>query len=323
MYTPQWLQKLNKFHHIRLKAGRQVRLFAALSLLVFNACAILPNKNSERYYPGPAIRPQEYVPQNLVEEVVQPCSVTGPANRRMIVYLPKDYYSSGKRYPVIYLLHGARGYETSWIRFGRVYETTDSLWREGKAPECIVVMPNLNQYNDESDYDGGRFKGAYESIWEVDGKAEWAFCKDVVDLTDSLYRTIPDKQHRAVAGLSIGGLQSIYFGANHPDIFGYIGAFSPYFWTAGKNHAYRKAFYGDLHGKMAREFRDSPPSGYYLYAGKWDLARPATLHHHQYMIRMGYPHHYAKYPGSHDWPNGGWADEYCDFLQKIFQEDES
>lgn len=282
---------------------------------------MLPNKSSERYLPGPAIRTGEYQPKNLVEEVTQPCSVTGPSSRRLIVYLPGDYYTSGKRYPVVYLLHGARGYETSWIRFGEVYHTMDSLWQEKKAAPCIVVMPNLNQYNDEQDYDGGRFKGAYESIWEVDGKAEWAFIHDVVQLTDSLYRTLPDKEHRAVAGLSIGGIQSIYFGANYPDVFGYIGAFSPYFGISGKNHAYRKAFYGDLHGKMARQFRDFPPSGYYLYAGKWDLARPATLRHHQYMERMGYPHSYAKYPGTHDWPGGGWIEEYQDFLQKIFPDE--
>lgn len=281
------------------------------------SCSIkLINPNSERYRPGPAIR--DYQPENIVEEVQYPCSVTGPTFRRMIVYLPKDYYQSDERYPVIYLLHGARGYETSWIRFGEVYQTTDSLWRNGLANKCIVVMPNVNQYYDDQDYDGGRFKGAFESIWEVDGKVEWSFVKDVVDLTDSLYRTIPEKEYRAVGGLSIGGLQSIYFGANHPEVFGNVVAMSPYFGVSGKRHAYNHAFYDNLKPKMAVQFRECPPKLFFLYAGIWDLARPATSKFHRFMNRKGYPHEYKKYPGSHDWPKG-WIEEYKDALQHLFK----
>ena len=287
-------------------------------MLALSSCASIPviNKSSELYLAGPAIR--DYQPEGLVEEVQYECSVTGPTHRRMIVYLPKDYYTSGERYPVLYLLHGARGYETSWIRFGEVYKSTDSLWREEKAEHCIIVMPNINQYNDDEDYAGGRAKNAFESIWEVDGKAEWSFVHDVVMLTDSLYRTIPDKDHRAIAGLSIGGYQSVGFGANHPDIFGYVGALSPYFWASGQKHAYNKAFYGGLKQKIKNEFGSEPPSGYYLYAGKWDLTRPSTLRFHKWLNRKGYSHSYTKYPGSHDWPDG-WTQEFKDMFQKLFK----
>ncbi len=291
----------------------------ALSMAAFFcvSCSIkLINPNSERYLPGPAVR--DYQPENIVEEVQYTCSVTGPTSRRMIVYLPKDYYRSDERYPVFYLLHGARGYETSWIRFGEVYQTTDSLWRNGLAKHCIVVMPNVNQYYNDQDYDRGRFKGAFESIWEVDGKAEWSFVSDVVNLIDSLYRTIPEKEYRAIGGLSIGGIQSIYFGANHPDIFGNIVAMSPYFGVNGRHHAYYHAFYDNLKPKMAVQFRDYPPESYYLFAGKWDLARPATSKFHRFMNRKGYPHVYWKYPGAHDWPKG-WIEEYRDVLPLLFK----
>lgn len=287
-------------------------------MLALSSCASIPliNKSSERYLAGPAIR--DYQPEGIVEEVHYECSVTGPSHRRMIVYLPSDYYTSGERYPVLYLLHGARGYETSWVRFGDVYKSTDSLWRENKAERCIIVMPNVNQYDDEEDYDGGRAKNAFESIREVDGKAEWSFVHDVVMLTDSLYRTIPDKEHRAIAGLSIGGYQSICFGANYPDIFGYVGAMSPFFGTRGKNHAYYKAFYGDFRDKIDNQFQDNPPEGYYLYAGKWDICRPSTLRFHYRLNRKGYTHTYIKFPGSHSWPKG-WAQEYKDMFQKLFK----
>ena len=285
-------------------------------LFFLTSCGVFRNTKSETYHPGPAIR--DYQPEGIVEEVIYPASVPGPTSRRMIVYLPAEYATRQDRYPVFYLLHGARGYETSWIRKGRVYQSTDSLWREGKAAPCIIVMPNVNQYDNDEDYDGGRFKDAWESIWEVDGTVESAFVNDVVKLVDSLYRTIPDKEHRAIAGLSIGGYQSIYFGANHPDVFGYIGAFSPYMWGLGKSTTYRKHFYSNLHKKMGVQFGDNPPDGYYLYAGKWDIMRPATLKVHFFMNRKGFQHSYFRYPGSHDWKKG-WIDEYQDMLQRVFK----
>lgn len=275
-------------------------------------------KSSERYVPGPAIR-EDYKPQGIVEETVQPCSVPGPTERRIIAYLPADYYQSSERYPVLYLLHGARGYETSWIRYGEVYHTADSLWAEGKAVPCIIIMPNVNQYKDDEDYDGGRFKDAYESILEVDGLVESAFMHDVVGLVDSLYRTKRDGANRAIAGLSIGAYQSIYFGANYPESFGYIGAMSPYMWSLGHPSVTRWKFYSRLHKKMKRQFEEYPPKGYYLYAGTWDMMRPSTNHLHMYMTEKGYPHTYKLYPESHDWPQG-WTQELKDMMQRIFKE---
>ena len=295
------------------------KLFPILiGILLSSSCGIVRFRSSESYLPGPAIR-ADYTPKGIVEEVVQPCSVPGPTTRRIIVYLPADYYGTGQRYPVLYLLHGARGYETSWIRKGQVYHTADSLWAAGKAVPCIIVMPNVNQYNDDGDYAGGRYKDAYESILEVDGIVESAFMHDVVTLVDSLYRTKPDQAHRAIAGLSIGAYQSIYFGANYPEAFGYIGAMSPYMWSLGHPSIPRSKFYGGLHRKLKRQFMDNPPKGYFLYAGQKDMMRPATHNLHMYMNKKGYPHQYSKYPGSHSWKKG-WIEELQDFMEQIFQQ---
>ena len=288
--------------------------------MALNACGVIRFADNERLFAGPAIRPGEYQPQNLVEEHHYPSSVKGPTERRMIVYLPANYYESGKRYPVFYLLHGARGYETAWIRFGEVYHTTDSLWKEGLAQECIIVMPNVNQYKDDEDYDNARFKDAFESIFEIDGAVETGFTRDVVAYVDSVYRTTPDRAHRAVAGLSIGGYQSLYLGANHPDVFGYIGSMSPYMWGLGKPVPYRWRFYSGLYKKLRRQYREYPPYGFYLYAAKNDMMRPATQKLHNRMNQKGYPHSYAVYPGSHDWPQG-WAQEFKDMLQKVFKDE--
>jgi len=293
-----------------------------LSFLVFIltmcSCGTFRHRNSEMYLPGPAIR-DGYTPAGVVEEVQYPGSVPGPTFRRMIVYLPPDYYHTSRRYPVLYLLHGARGYETSWIRKGQVYQSTDSLLREGLAEPCIVVMPNVNQYNDDRDYEGGRFKGAWESILEVDGTVEYAFVHDVVNLVDSIYRTIPDKSHRAVAGLSVGGYQSLFLALNHPDVFGYVVSMSPYTWCKGRDRGYRKLFYGHLYQKMRAMYEADPPLGFYLYAGKWDIMRPSTARIHHRMKRKGYAHEYNKYPAGHDWPKG-WMQEYKDMLKKLFKQ---
>ena len=295
-------------------------IFIMISCLTMSSCGVVRLRNSPVYHAGPPYK-EGYEHKGIVEEVNYDCSVPGPTLRRMIVYLPPDYYQSPhKRYPVFYLLHGARGYETSWIQKGFVFESTDSLLAGGYAEPCILVMPNVNQYNDDKDFDKSRFKDALESIFEVDGTVESAFVRDVVHLVDSLYRTIPDKEHRAVAGLSIGGYQSIYFGANHPDVFGYIGAFSPYMWSMSRPNAYRRAFYGKFRKKLRLQYAGvHPPKGYYLYAGKWDIMHPSTHHLHKHMKRKGYPHDYTVYPGSHDWKNG-WIEEYQDMLQRVFKE---
>jgi enterochelin esterase family protein len=291
--------------------------------MALNSCGVIYIAEKERYFAGPAIRPAEYLPQNLVEEQYYPCSVKGPSQRRMIVYLPADYYENREqRYPVFYLLHGARGYETAWIRFGEVYQSADSLWREGLARKCIIVMPNVNQYNDDEDYANARFKDCFESIFEIDGAAESAFTRDVVAFVDSVYRTVPRRSHRAVAGLSIGGYQSLYLGANHPDVFGYVGAMSPYMWGASKPSPYRCRFYSGLNRKLKRQFEEYPPYGHYLYVGKWDMMRPQTLRLHNRMMDRGYAHSYATYPGSHDWPEG-WTQEFKDMLQKVFKHEDS
>ena len=284
-----------------------------------SSCGIVRFRNAPTYHAGPAQK-ENYRHEGVIEEVFVDSSVPGPTRRRMIVYLPKDYYQSQKRYPVFYLLHGARGDETSWIKKGYVLETTDSLIRHGLATPCIVVMPNVNQYNDDEDFDNSRFKDAFESIFEVNGIAETAFMQDVVARVDSLYRTIPDKAHRAIAGLSIGGWQSVWIALNNPTSFDYIGAFSPYTWGTSFPNSYRRRFYRGMYRKLKVQFQD-PPKGYYLYAGDWDIMRPSTIRFHQILEKRKYPHMYFRFPGSHDWIQG-WIDEYKDMLQRVFKDEQ-
>lgn len=289
-------------------------MLAALVLSTVS-CGVFRNRQSPAYYAGRPVQ-GDYQPQGHVEEVYYPGSVPGPTMRRMIVYLPAGYYQSEERYPVAYMLHGARGYETSWIRKGDILRLTDSLITHRLTEPFILVMPNVNQYDDDADFEYSRYKDALESLLELDGTVESAFIHDVVGFVDKNFRTRAEKAGRAIAGLSIGGLQSIWLSANNPDSFDYIGVFSPVTWTFYKNSPYKKFFSG-LDDKLERQFQD-PPKGYYIFTGKNDYVHFAAHDFHKKLTKKSYPHHYVETNGSHEWYN--WKDYYLFLMQAAFKE---
>ena len=249
--------------------------------------------------------------QGILEEQIYKCSVEGPKERRMFVYLPQNYYSNTDSYPVFYLLHGARGNETSWMSKGDLLQNIDSLTTNGLMKECIVVLPNTNQHNDDEDYGKSRIKGAVESFFENDGRVEYSFVNDVVKKIDTTYRTIPEKGSRAIAGLSIGALQSLHISANHPDTFGYIGLFSPMVhpFIIPSEHS---SFFKELKKKQKIQFA-TPPELYWIMIGKTDFFYPRINCYHKQLKRKGYKHEYLATPGGHQWYN--W-EEYCIMFMK-------
>lgn len=257
--------------------------------------------------PGDEISDYDQV-KNLgrLTEIVQKAPGDGRPRKRVLVYLPPGYDTSAIRYPVLYLLHGARGNETSWIRKGRILDVIDSLTMTGKMSETITVFPNMNQYDDEADYGDARAKGAWESFFEMDGSAESVFREDVVGLVDSLFRTIPDKGHRAIAGLSLGGMQTIHISASCPDMFGYVGAFSPIVKSVVRHSRYSR-FYKGLKQKFRVQFAD-PPRAYRIMIGRNDFLLPHIESFHNYLNEKDYPHDIYISPGGHQWKN--WR-QYC------------
>lgn len=257
--------------------------------------------------------------EGILEERFHDCSVPGPSKRRMYVYLPADYYESDFRYPVLYLLHGARGNETSWIIKGHILQHADSLMKDGKMEKTIIVFPNTNQHKSDKDYGKSREKGAVEALFEVAGDVESAFMSDVVQTIDSIYRTIPEKSGRAIGGLSIGALQSIHISANHPDCFDYVGLFSPMIRPA-LNHGVYSAFYRKLKMKQRRQFAD-PPQLYWIMIGKKDFFYPRAKQYCRYLYRNGYQFEFLSSAGGHDWPN--WV-SYCNlFMKRLWKQSQN
>lgn len=287
---------------------------ALLLVLAASSCSIFTPRHAPYYRAGEPETPG-YTPEGIVETKIYRCSVPGPDYRRMVVYLPADYYSTDKRYPVFYLFHGARGYETSWIRKADFFRTTDTLRRAGSIAESIIVMPNMNQYKDQDDYDDSRLKNALESIMQIDGTVESSFVDDVVAFVDSVYRTVPDKQHRAIAGNSIGAQQSMYISANHPDMFGYVGLFSLYPKVFLKKSAYN-GLYRDFDRKFDTQFTD-PPKVYFMSIGTKDFFYLHMQNVRKKMDLKRYRYDYLVEKTGHDWDI--WADSYVLFSKEIFK----
>ena len=292
-----------------MRLSRLLYLLAVTLLL--SSCAVSRRTAVTEY---PAID-MGYAHEGILEECIYECSVEGPRERRMLVYLPADYYETTTKYPVFYLLHGARGNETSWIAKGNLLHNIDSLTAHGLMEKSIVVLPNTNQHNNDRDYGKSRIKGAIESFFENDGMVEYAFVNDVVKKVDRTYRTIPEKAGRAIGGLSIGALQSIHITANHPEMFDYVGLFSPMVHPV-PHPSEHSAFYRKLKSKQKVQFTTAPQR-YWVMIGKTDIFYPRMKAYHGYLECNDYAHEFYTTHGGHQWYN--W-EEYCNlFMQQLWK----
>lgn len=164
------------------------------------------------------------IPHGDVREHWYYSGITGKW-RRAFVYTPPDYDKSPeKRYPVLYLLHGAGENERGWSKQGHMSFIMDNLIAERKAVPMIVVMDNgyatpVNISVSAS----GTGKAERSRMAET---LEQVYIKEIIPETDSYYRTIPSREKRAMAGLSMGGMQTMLIGLNNMDLFSYYGFFS-------------------------------------------------------------------------------------------------
>lgn len=283
----------------------------AVGIILLSSCSSI-RYAANKDYPMPK---SDYIPEGCLTEVFYKPTIPGPSEKRMLVYLPPDYGGSSGRYPVLYLLHGARGNEISWIDRGDLLKNVDSLTRSGAMEETIIVLPNMNRYDDDEDFGKSRKKSSAESLKDMDGSVETAFTEDIVATVDSMFRTIPSKDSRAIAGLSIGGVQAMYISAAYPDMFGYVGIFSPFKKTLTGRGAYSD-IYKDIRGKQAVQFAD-PPEMYWIMSGEYDIFNPRTRRFFREMEKKGYNIRYFSTPGRHTWKN--WEAYSILFMENLWK----
>jgi enterochelin esterase family protein len=155
------------------------------------------------------------VPHGEVRALWYHSKVTGKP-RRAFVYTPPGYDKGTDKYPVLYLQHGAGEDERGWTTQGRANFILDNLLAAKKAKPMIVVTDN--GYADKAGQPAPRgfdFAG-FEAV----------LTEELVPKIDATYRTLADRDHRALAGLSMGGMQALQIGLKHPDTFASVGAFS-------------------------------------------------------------------------------------------------
>jgi len=179
---------------------------------------------------APYYLPQD-VPHGQVHEVWYHSKVTGTW-RHALVYTPPGYDTQVKqRYPVLYLQHGGGEDESGWTRQGRANFILDNLLAGGKAKPMIIVMANgyaRRAGQPVADFRGKPFgspemrKAMQDMMAAFDDEVTQA----LIPFIDSTFRTMPDRDHRAMAGLSMGGMQTFHVTFNHLDLFSYIGGFS-------------------------------------------------------------------------------------------------
>lgn len=168
--------------------------------------------------PAGIVTRREGIPHGRLEMIEYESKTVG-TTRKMQVYTPPGY-TREKSYPVLYLLHGIGGDETEWERFATPDVLLDNLIADGKAVPMIIVMPNGRAQKDD------RAGGNVFATAPAFATFERDLLDDVIPAIQSRYSASTNRLHRAIAGLSMGGGQTLNFGLTHLDTFAWIGAFS-------------------------------------------------------------------------------------------------
>jgi len=228
--------------------------------------------------------------------------------RKYAVYLPPDYETSQRSYPVLYLLHGAGDDQTGWVQFGEVLYIADRAILEGKATPMIIVMPDANTGQ----------RGYFNDI-----KGEWRyedfFFEEFLPFVEKTYRIKSEKRYRAVAGLSMGGGGSFVYALRHPELFS---SACPLSASTGaltlgdmkeslrrRNISYRseaevEAYYKSL---SVLELVDQIPDDqkkavrWYIDCGDDDFLFEGNSRVHIAMRKKEIPHEFRIHDGGHNW----------------------
>lgn len=220
-----------------------------------------------------------------------------------LVYLPSDYGMAGRRYPVLYMLHGGGGHRDEWVAY-RLLDVADQEIRTGSLAPMIVVLPQGDKGYWVNHANNGPRWGDY-------------VIRDLVPHIDATYRTLRDPSARAIGGLSMGGAGALYHAFTHPDVFSIVGAHSPSLYPEGNvNIAFLGA--GDEFARkdplaLAHTAEGLDSLQIWLDAGEQDPWINPTTTLHQALRDRGVDHYWNPYPGGHDWPY--WIAHVLDYVR--------
>ncbi|MBN2131767.1 MAG: hypothetical protein JW741_19865 [Sedimentisphaerales bacterium] len=226
-------------------------------------------------------------------------SKTVGTRRKMLVYTPPGY-SADRKYPVLYLLHGIGGDETEWQRLCHPENIIDNLLADGRIQPMVVVIPNGRaQVNDRAE---GNIYAAAPAFAAFEGD----LLNDVIPAIEARYSVYTDREQRALAGLSMGGGQSLNFGLGHLDTFAWIGGFS----SAPNTKAPAELVPDPAAAKQQLKLL-------YLSCGNKDGLIRISQGVHNYLKEQGVPHIW--HVDSHGHDANTWSKNLYNFTQLIFK----
>jgi enterochelin esterase-like enzyme len=243
---------------------------------------------------------KENIPHGKIDTISYTSKTVG-TTRRALIYTPPGY-SKKKKYPVLYLLHGIGGDEKEWLNGGHPQVILDNLYADHKIEPMIVVMPNGRAMKDD------RATGNIMAPDKVQAFAtfEQDLLKDLIPYIEKNFPVIKDRESRAIAGLSMGGGQSLNFGLGNLDKFAWIGGFS-----SAPNTKTPEQLVPDP-GEARKKLKLL-----WISCGASDGLISFSKRTHDYLVKNNVPHIYYIEPGVHDfkvWKNGLYM-----FSQLIFK----
>jgi enterochelin esterase-like enzyme len=265
--------------------GRSFLLFAVLVLIFISSRAQELVKQAPPGFDSVHIN----IAHGKIDTITYPSKTVG-ANRRALIYTPPGF-SKKKKYPVLYLLHGIGGDEKEWLQ-GRPQAILDNLYAAGKIEPMIVVMPNGRAMKDDR-AGGNIFDSAKVQAFAT---FEKDLLNDLIPFMEKKYPVLADREHRAIAGLSMGGGQSLNFGLGNLDKFAWVGGFS-----SAPNTKRPEELVPDP------EAAKSKLKLLWISCGDNDNLIRFSKRTHDYLYERNVPHIYYIEPGGHDfkvWKNG-------------------
>ena len=278
-----------------------MKIKSLLSLiLVCQITFVSRAQNLDKLAPQGFDEPRTGIARGKLDTVLYTSKTVG-VKRKALVYTPPQY-SKGKKYPVFYLLHGIGGDEKEWLRGANPQVILDNLYAEKKLAPMIVVMPNGRAMKDDR-AGGNVFDSAKVQAFAI---FEKDLLNDLIPYVERKYSVLKDREHRAIAGLSMGGGQSLNFGLGNLDKFAWIGAFS-----AAPNTKTPEELVPDP-AKARQELKLL-----WISCGASDGLITFSKRTHDYLVKNDVPHIYYIEPGVHEfkvWKNGLYM-----FSQLIFK----
>ena len=222
--------------------------------------------------------------------------------RPLVVYTPAGYETSGKSYPVFYLISGTTDTEETWFKVGKLNTILDNLIADGKAEPMIVVMPYGNMGSTPQPASMAATK-----MYEVFAK-EMTEC--IMPYVEQSFRTVNDRDHRAIAGFSRGGGQSLFTALSHPERFAWLASYSAYLTPEMMDTCFPQ--YGENPALINDQFKLV-----WYGVGSEDFLYKQVVENREYLDKKGIKHEDMNTDGGHTWMN---ARAYLnETLQKFFK----